>query len=57
MSEENIEVVRRAFEAWEAGNLSCLLALLDDDLVTRRVAPHAGPRHVARARGAARSGC
>ena len=43
MSRENVEVVRRAFEAWDAGNLSGLLALLDNDLVTRRLPPMADP--------------
>jgi len=43
MSQENVEVVRRGFEAWEADDLSGLLALLDDDLVTRRLAPMADP--------------
>ena len=43
MSQENVEVVQRGFEAWEAGDLSSLLALLDDDLVMRRLAPMADP--------------
>ena len=43
MSQENVEVVRRGFEAWEAGDLSGLLALMDDDLVTRRLAPMPDP--------------
>jgi ketosteroid isomerase-like protein len=38
-----VEIVRRGFEAWEAGDLSGLLALLDDDLVTRRLAPMVDP--------------
>jgi ketosteroid isomerase-like protein len=41
MSQENVEIVRRGFEAWEAGDLSVLLALLDNDLVTRRLASKA----------------
>jgi uncharacterized protein len=43
MSQENVEIVRRGFEAWEAGDLSGLLALLDDHLVTRRLAPMPDP--------------
>jgi ketosteroid isomerase-like protein len=43
MSQENVELVRRGFEAWEVGDLSGLLALLDDDLVTRRLAPMPDP--------------
>ena len=36
-------MVRRGFAAWEAGDLGSLLALLDDDLVMRRLAPMADP--------------
>src|SRR6476659_7876833 len=43
MSQENVELVRRGFEAWEVGDLSGLLALMDDDLVTRRLAPMPDP--------------
>jgi ketosteroid isomerase-like protein len=49
MSEENVEVVRQAFEAWDAAwvsgadNFGELLALFDDDLVTRRLAPLPDP--------------
>lgn len=45
MSKQNVEVVRAAFEAWEptwrsgTDNLGELLALLDDDLVTRSHPP------------------
>ena len=37
MSEENVEVVRRGWQAWEHGDLTGLLDLMSDDLVTRRV--------------------
>jgi uncharacterized protein len=43
MSEENVEIVRRGFEAWDAGDLDGMLALMDDDLVMRRLAPMADP--------------
>ncbi len=43
MSQENVELVRRGFEAWETGDLAGLLALLDPDLVTRRLAPMPDP--------------
>jgi ketosteroid isomerase-like protein len=39
MSQENVEIVRRGFDAWEAGDLPALIALLDDDMVTRRHPP------------------
>jgi len=37
MSQENVEIVRRAWEAWERGDLTGWLDLVSDDLVTRRV--------------------
>lgn len=37
MSEENVEIVRRAWETWERGDLTGWLELVSDDLVTRRV--------------------
>jgi ketosteroid isomerase-like protein len=43
MSQENVEVVRRGFEAWEADDLGGLLAVFDDELVTRRLAPMPDP--------------
>ena len=43
MSQENVEVVRRGFEAWEGDDFGGLLALMDDDLVTRRLAPMPDP--------------
>jgi uncharacterized protein len=35
MSEENVEVVRRAFEAWNAGDMDRLRALYDPDAIMR----------------------
>jgi ketosteroid isomerase-like protein len=37
MSQENLELVRRAWEMWERGDLTGLLGLMSDDLVTQRV--------------------
>jgi len=39
MSEENIEVVRSAFAAFQAGDMSGVTELMADDLVTHRVDP------------------
>jgi ketosteroid isomerase-like protein len=35
MSEENVEVVRRAFEAWNAGDMERLRDLYDPDVIVR----------------------
>jgi ketosteroid isomerase-like protein len=43
MSRENIEVVRHGFEAWEADDLTGLLEVFDDALVTRRLEPMPDP--------------
>jgi ketosteroid isomerase-like protein len=43
MSQENVEVVRRTFDAWEADDFAAALALYDDDVVTRRLAPMPDP--------------
>ena len=49
MSHANVETVRQAFEAWNAAwvsgadNFGELVALVDDDLVTRRLAPMPDP--------------
>jgi uncharacterized protein len=40
MSEENVEIVRRGWEAFEGGNLSAAIALMSPDMVTY-VAPPA----------------
>jgi uncharacterized protein len=39
MSQKNVEIVRRGFDAWEAGDLPTLIGLLHDDMVTRRHPP------------------
>jgi ketosteroid isomerase-like protein len=49
VSAENVEIVRRAFDAWDADWISGaddfggLLAVFDDELVTRRLAPMPDP--------------
>jgi ketosteroid isomerase-like protein len=49
MSQENVEIVRQGFDAWEAAlgtgtdDLGALLAIFDDDLITRRLAPMPDP--------------
>jgi ketosteroid isomerase-like protein len=43
MSQENVEVVRRIFEHWEAGDFGGALAMFDDELVIRRFAPLPDP--------------
>jgi ketosteroid isomerase-like protein len=49
MSQENVEIVRKAYEAWEpawgsgTNDLGALLALMDDDLVCRTHAPAPDP--------------
>ncbi len=37
MSQENVELVRRYWEAWQAGDLSGALEFLTDDVVTHQV--------------------
>jgi ketosteroid isomerase-like protein len=39
MSEENVEVVREFFRAWEGGDLGGALAVLDPGVITERVHP------------------
>ena len=39
MSQENVEIVRQIFAAWDADDFDGLLALFDDELVTRRHPP------------------
>jgi ketosteroid isomerase-like protein len=43
MSQDNVEIVRRGFEAWEADDLAGILALFDEALITRRLAPMPDP--------------
>jgi ketosteroid isomerase-like protein len=35
MSQENVEIVRAAFEAWNAGNMNALRELYDPDAISR----------------------
>jgi ketosteroid isomerase-like protein len=37
MSRKNVEIVRRAWDAWERGDLAGLLETMSDDVVTVRV--------------------
>jgi ketosteroid isomerase-like protein len=39
MSQENVEVVRRGYEAYERGDLQGMLAAADPGLITHRAAP------------------
>ena len=39
MSQENVEIVREAFAAFERGDVTALLDLMTDDLVTHRIDP------------------
>jgi ketosteroid isomerase-like protein len=43
MSQENVEIVRRAFEAWSAGDVAAAFAAIDADVVARRLAPMPDP--------------
>jgi ketosteroid isomerase-like protein len=45
MSQENVEIVRRAFDAFEEGNVSGMLALMADDLITHRPDPDRATCH------------
>ena len=45
MSQENVEIVRSAFAAFEQGDVSKMLDLMTDDLVTHRVDPDAATYH------------
>jgi ketosteroid isomerase-like protein len=51
MSQENVEVVRAAFIAWNAGDMEALRELYDPDAISRRFQawPEPGPTR--------RSGC
>jgi ketosteroid isomerase-like protein len=44
MSEENVDLVRRAFAAWESGDPAAILQYLHEDVVSRRVAPLIDPQ-------------
>jgi ketosteroid isomerase-like protein len=39
MSQENVEIVREAFEAFERGDVSAMMESVADDLITHRVEP------------------
>jgi ketosteroid isomerase-like protein len=45
MSEENVEVVRAAFQAWNAGDMDAFRELQDSDVILRPVKnwPEPGP--------------
>jgi ketosteroid isomerase-like protein len=45
MAQENVEVVRRGFAAWEAGDLARLGDLVTDDLVVYRADPDGATSH------------
>jgi ketosteroid isomerase-like protein len=44
MSQENVEVVRRGFVAWEAGDLAANLRLVHEGVVCCRMAPLIDPQ-------------
>jgi ketosteroid isomerase-like protein len=44
MSQENVEIVRRGFEAWEQGDMEAHLRLIHEEVVCRRVAPLIDPK-------------
>jgi len=43
MSQENVETIRQIFAAWDADDFEGFVALLDDELVTRRHPPMPDP--------------
>jgi ketosteroid isomerase-like protein len=43
MSQENVELIRRSFAAYDAGDLAGMIALMDEKMVTRRLAPGPDP--------------
>ena len=45
MASERVEVVKRAFEAWEQGEVGDVLGLMADDLVTYRADPDGATYH------------
>lgn len=45
MSQENVEIVRRAFAAFEEGDVSQMLDLATDDLITYRADPDRAEYH------------
>ena len=45
MSQENVEIVRRSFDAFKEGNVSGMLELMTDDLITHRSDPDGATYH------------
>ena len=45
MSEANVEIVRRSFDAFKEGNVSGMLELMADDLITHRSDPDGATYH------------
>ncbi len=45
MSQENIQIVRSAFDAYERGDVAQIVALMSDDLVTHRIEPENAVYH------------
>jgi ketosteroid isomerase-like protein len=44
MSQENVEIVRLGFDAWEHGDFGAHLRLVHQDIVCARVAPLINPK-------------
>ena len=51
MSEENVEIVRRGWEAFEGGDLSSAIALMTADMVTYVAPPIPSPVRITDRRG------
>ena len=51
MSRENVEIVRRGFDAWQRGDVAAMLEITDTDLVV-----HRAPPQLTRGPGEAREG-
>src|SRR5215211_5311589 len=51
MSQENVAIVRRGFQAWEQGDLEAHLRLFHEDVVCCRVAPLIDPKTYAGLQG------
>jgi len=45
MSQENVEIVRRAFAAWERGDLEAVFGLVADDVTVYRADPDGATYH------------
>jgi uncharacterized protein len=44
MSQENVEIIRRGFDAWQEGDLAANLRLVHEDVVCCRMAPLIDPQ-------------